>query len=125
MRTARNELYGHSAGTAISDTDFLNQWTAVEASIKFIVKCCNDADFENQMTKNIDNAKTGPLDINSIVHVFKLTSRHDEMVQSKLDAIKEPVDDVSTTLKGNILAFSNLNQIICNYITLCVMIQYQ
>ena len=111
MRTARNELYGHSAGTAISDTDFLNQWTAVEASIKFIVKCCNDADFENQMAKNIDNAKTGPLDIDSIVHVFKLTSRHDEMVQSKLDAIKETVEDVSAILKGNILAFFNLNQI--------------
>ena len=100
MRTTRNELYGHSAAAAISDADFLNQWSVVEASIKAIAQCCNDADFENHIAKYIDNVKTGPLDIDSIVQVFKQWCRNEDRAQSKLDAIKETVDDVSETVKG-------------------------
>ena len=100
MRTTRNELYGHSAAAALSDADFLNQWSVVEASIKAIAKCCNDADFENHIAKYISSVKIGPLDIESIVQVFKQWCRNEDRVRSKLDVIKETVDDVSETVKG-------------------------
>ena len=105
VRTVRNQIYGHTATAAISDVDFLNHWSDVEGSIKVIAHCCNDADFENHVAKYIDNVKNGPLDIESIIQVLKQWSRNEDIIQSKLYAITETVDDVSTTVKGKIYFF--------------------
>lgn len=99
IRNIRNQIYGHRASAALSETDFTQNWSDIETASKSIAHACNDVAFENYLAKYIDRVKLGALDIESTTQIFKQWFKDDDDVKAQLDTVSDTLDHVSAKIK--------------------------
>lgn len=99
IRNTRNQIYGHRASAALSETDYAQNWSVIETASKSLAHACNDVAFENYLAKYIDRVKLGALDIESTTEIFKQWFKDDDVVKAKLDTVSETLDYVSDEIK--------------------------